>query len=246
MKIFFLAILLTTAYLCPAQNDSTWLRGFPITDYMVPLNDSTMVVQLEMPDGLKLADRQLGLVYSVYKNSTDDVVQKGYGRCYLVKGNYHYFAISHNESGRKLEKGDLLYTFLPIKKDIFHGRTQSLAAHFIRLMDVHGNYLFDRYNVFLDWTENDENNLIDSLVADIRFTGSYFLDVNPEMNLPIKSGPYQGGEILEFMAECQPATVKEFLDYMIARPRNYAGHEWKFTEIFATWLKEGSPMIKKD
>lgn len=245
MKIKIVLILLSWPFLCFAGSDTTILRAFPITDYMVPLNDSTVVVQLEMPEGLKLKDKQLGIVYGIYKTSSADVVQKGYGKCYLVKSNYHYFAISHNESAKKLEKGDLIYTFMPAPENIFYGRITGLSSHFIRLKNVHGDYFYDRYHVFLKWTEQDENNLIDSLVSDIRFTGSYFLNNHPDMNVRVVSGPYQGGDILDIMAECQPGTIKDFLDYVNAKARNYAGCEWKISEIFATWLKEGAPTIVK-
>ena len=205
-----------------------------------------MVVQLEMPEGLKLKEKQLGLMYGVYQGSRDAAVQKGYGKCHLIKSEYHYFAIGHNSSGRPLEKGDLLYTFLPPNKNVYYGKLSALASHFIRLTDVHGNPFYDRYHIFLKWTPEEENKLIDSMVADIRFTGSYFLDNDPSMNQPIRSGPYQGSEILEFMAECQPKTVKDFFDFVNAKPRLYAGREWKVSEIFATWLKEGSPMVIRE
>lgn len=240
--MLFLLLISTQAF---AQKDTTWLRAFPITDYMVPLNDSTTVVQLEMPEGLKLKDKQLGLVYGVYDNSKETAVEKGFGKCYLIKSVYHYFAISQNKSGKQLQKGDLLYTFLPLDKNVFMGRIPKMAGHFIRLLNVHGEPFYDRYHVFNKWTEADEKKMIDSLIADIQFTGTYFLDAQPSLNERIRSGPYEGEEILEFMAECQPSTVEEFLDYVFARPRLYAGKEWKIAEIFATWLKEGSPGVVK-
>jgi hypothetical protein len=195
-----------------AQTDTaTWLRAFPITDYMVALNDSTKVVQLEMPDGLVIKEKQLGMLYGVYNGSRDKAVQKGYGRCHLIKGNYYYFAIGHNTSGLSLEKGDLVYTMMD-KTPIYYGRIPKIAAHFIRLQNVYETPLFDRYTIFSNWTEKDEKNIVDSMVADIRFTGKYFSENN----------------------------------YMIARPRLYAGREWKIAELFATWLSEGAPTVLKD
>jgi len=231
-----------------AQTDTakTWLRAFPITDYMVSLNDSTKVVQLEMPEGLKFQDKQLGLIWGVYVNGNrDEVVQKGYGKCYLVKGAYYYFTISHNESGKPLKKGDLLYAFMP-RSSIYFGQAAILASHFIRLQNVYEQPLFDRYNIFLKWTESDERKLVDSLVADIRFTGKYFLGIKSDMNKTISSGTYKDQKLLEVMVQCSPFDVMRFLDYIIARPRLYAGKEWKISEIFATWLNEGAPTVMKD
>jgi len=242
LKLFFpFFIFLSVAG--AAQNDTTkWLRAFPITDYMVDLNDSVKIVQLEMPDGLIIKEKQLGMAWGVYEHSKADAVEKGYGRCNLIKGNYYYFTIGNNKSGLLLKKGDLVYTMMD-KTPIFYGRIPKLAGHFIRLLNVYETTLFDRYLIFSNWTATNEKNILDSMVADIRFTGKYFLENNPSMDVPIKNGDYKGKTVLHFMIEATTTDVNKFLDYMIARPRLYAGREWKISEIFATWLSEGAPTV---
>jgi hypothetical protein len=47
------------------------------------------------------------------------------------------------------------------------------------------------------------------------------------------------------MAACLPEYVRNFMDYVIARPRLYAGKQWKLSEVFATWAAEGAPEIVK-
>lgn len=221
------------------------LRAFPITDYMLDLDDSTKLVQIEMPENLKLKDKQIGLLYGLYESSAATAIQKGYGKCQLIKGNYYYFAINKNNSSLPITKGDLLYTFME-KTNIHTGQLPKLAAHFIRLQDVYENSLYDRYNIFLKWSKEDERKLMDSIVRDIRFTGEYFLKENPSMDVLIQKGDYKGQKTLYVMAECMEADVIKFFDYMIARPRNYAGKEWKVSEIFATWLSEGAPTVIKE
>lgn len=224
---------------------SRWLRAFPITDYIVKLNDSTKVVQIQMPDAYSLKEKQLGLIWGVYEKSKDEAVEKGYGRCHLIKGDYYYFSIGHNASGRELKKGDLLYTFMD-KTNIYFGQVPQIAAHFIRLQDVYEEPLFDRYSVFGYWTAADEKKVIDSMAADIKFTGKYFIENDPSVDKPINSGDYKGKKTLHVMAECKSADVIKFLDYVIARPRMYAGRDWKISEVFATWLSEGAPTVIKD
>ncbi len=246
MKQFMLFVMLLISMLSFAQTDTTnkLLRAFPITDYMIDLNDSTKLVQIEMPENLKLKDKQIGLLYGVYENSSATAIQKGYGKCQLIKGNYYYFAISNNSSGQTITKGDLLYTFME-KTKIYNGRIPQLAAHFIRLLDVYDTPLYDRYTTFLKWSRDDEKKVMDSIVRDIRFTGEYFLKENPSMDVLIQKGDYKGHKTLYIMAECAETDVIKFFDYMIARPRNYAGKEWKVSEIFATWLSEGAPTVMK-
>jgi hypothetical protein len=246
MRKIFLFGLLIVKTACFAQADtSRWLRAFPITDYMVKLNDSTTVVQLEMPENHSLKDKQLGVLWGVYNGSKEEAVQKGYGRCHLIKGVYYYFSIGHNTSGLVLKKGDLLYTLMD-KTTIFYGQVPQLAAHFIRLLNVYEKPFYDRYTIFSQWNETNEKQLIDSLVTDIQFTGKYFIENNPSGDKLIPAGEYKDRKTFYVMAECRPEDIKKFFNYVLARPRLYAGREWKVSEIFATWLTHGAPVVLKD
>jgi hypothetical protein len=228
-----------------AQTDtSKWLRAFPITGYMVDLNDTVKVVQLEMPDGITIRDKQLGLMYGRYSSSREEAVEKGYGRCYLIKANYYYFAMGHNKSGLPLKQGDLLYTNM-LQTSIYYGRFPKLAGHFIKLLDVYEKPFYDRYLIFNQWSADTENKLVDSLVADVQFTGNYFLENNPGMNVDVKTGDYAGKKVLDIMIRSNRKTLEDFLDYLLARPRLYAGGEWKISEIFATWVTAGAPKVVK-
>jgi hypothetical protein len=246
MKRLIFLILVSLPVLLHAQTDtSKWLRAFPITDYMVDINDTTKVVQVEMPDGLSLKEKQPGMLYGVFNKLKEEAVEKGYGRCNLIKGNYYYFTISNNKSGKAIQKGDLIYTFIE-KTKIYYGQVPQLASHFIRLLDVYENPLYDRYTVFDKWTEGDDKAVIDSAVADIKFTGNYFKENNPNSDVIIKEGKYKGGSTFDMMMNCAPGLLASFFDYIIARPRNYAGHEWKVSETFATWVSEGAPTVIKE
>jgi hypothetical protein len=246
MKYLFFFHLLLLSITGFSQKDTTkWARAFPITDYMIELNDSNLVVQVELPEGLQLKEEQLGVIYGVYKKVKEDAVQKGYGRCYLIKGNYYYFTIGNNTSGLELKEGDLLYTMMS-KTNIYYGYIPKMASHFISLMNVYDSALYDRYLIFNDWTKEKETKLIDLMIQDIQFTGKYFLDNSPEMNRSIESGDYKGRKTLDVMIGCTTADIHDFFDYILARPRNYAGHSWKISEIFATWITEGAPKVVRE
>ena len=45
------------------------------------------------------------------------------------------------------------------------------------------------------------------------------------------------------MTECKPEDIKDFFGYVITHPLLYAGNKWKVSEIFATWLSEGAPVV---
>jgi hypothetical protein len=206
---------------------------------MVDLNDTVRVVQVEMPDSLSIKEKELGVLFGAYHGDRNTAVQKGYGRCQLIKGNYFYFTI-HHDSAATFQAGDLIYLFM-VRTNIYYGLFPKLASHFIRLQDVYGNAFYDRYQVFREWSALDEDRLIDSIQKDIRVTGKYYLEKEPSMDLVVESGLYQGGKLLSLMAECNAGDVRRFLEYVIEHPRLYAGNEWKISEIFATWIKNGAP-----
>lgn len=231
---------------CFAQTDTAkQLRAFPITSYIVDLNDSVKIVQLEMPDGLKLKEKQIGLLRGVYGTSNEDTVQKGYGRCNLIKGNFYYFTIGNNTSYVAPKEGDLVYTFVD-RSGAYYGQIPKLASHFIQLLDVYDKPFYDRYIVFDEWTVQQEKALIDSMVKDIKFTGNYFMENDPSMDKVITKGDFKGKKILTVMAECKPEYVRDFLTYVYVRPLLYAGKKWKISEVFATWAIEGAPTVIKN
>jgi len=246
MRKLFLIALLITSFNSFAQSDSTkWLRAFPITDYIVDLNDTIKLVQLEMPEGIVLKEKQLALLRGTYGAVKSDTAEKGYGRCNLIKGQFYYFTIGNNKSGAAIKAGDLLYTFMD-KSNIFFGQIPKLASHFIQLQTVYEEPMYDRYLIFNGWTAEKEKALIDSMVVDIKFTGNYFLENDASMDKLATSGTFKGQKTLSVMANCKAQYVKDFLDYVIARPRLYAGSKWKISEVFATWVAEGAPMVVRE
>lgn len=245
MRKFVFISLLFFSSTCFSQTDTTkWFRAFPVTDYLIDLNDSTKLVQVELPDGITIKDKQLALLRGVYNTSKTDTAEKGYGRCHLIKGNFYYFAIRNNKSNVTIKEGDLIYTLMN-KTNIYYGQLPKLASHFILLQNVYEEPLYDRYLIFNNWTKEKEKTLIDSMVTDIKFTGNYFIQNDPSMDKLATTGQFKGKKTLSVMADCQPAYVKDFLDYIIARPRLYAGKKWKISEIFATWVSEGAPTVIK-
>ena len=241
--LLLLYILVATT--CFAQTDtSRWIRAFPVTSYIVELNDSVKLVQLYLPGGPVLKDKQVGLLRRVYKDDPADTVTIGTGLCHLIKGDYYYFSINIRESGKLPKENDLLYTILewPV---VYKGQLLRLASHFIGLQNVYDTPFYDRYTIFDKWNEDDEKKVMDSIVQDIRFTGEYFTKNDPSMNQLISTGAYKGKMILAVMTTCRKEDVVSFFDYMLVRPRLYAGHAWKLSEIFATWLNSGAPTVIK-
>ena len=243
MKKLLLVLFYIASMKTFGQKDTTrWVRAFPITNYIVDASDSIKIVQVHLPDGVTFADKQLGLLKGMYRDKHADTMTIGTGRCNLIKGNYYYFTINYKQNGKLPREGDLLFTFMN-KTPVYRGKIVKLASYYIGLQDVYEKPLYDRYSVFSQWTKSDEETLIDSIVSDIHFTGNFYLNNNPDINVKIKSGKNEGKGVLNTMIACGNRDVADFLEYMAARPILYAGHAWKVSEVFATWLSEGAPTV---
>ncbi len=240
-KLFCVLFIFISAN-ASAQADSIFFRAFPITDYMMDVNDSVKIVQVQLPTGPSIQMKQVGVLRGVYRESKSDTTMIGTGRCNLIKGDYYYFTINWKLSGTLPRRNDLLYVRIP-RPPAYRRQIIPVASHFIVFRNVYDEDLFDRYAVFNKWEQSDEDALIDSMVRDVRFTGNYFLENNPSMNVKIATGKYQNQMVLNAMVVCAKPDMVDFLDYVIARPRLYAGREWKIAEVFATWLSSGAPTV---
>jgi hypothetical protein len=245
MRRILIGIFILFATKIVAQDTTKLLVAFPITSYMVDLNDSTKLVQIVAGSTWNIKDKQLGLVKGIYRDGNADTATKGYGKCQLIKGDYYYFAIGSGRKESSLKAGDLLYTFIDMPGK-YIGQLTKIASKYINLQKVTEEFFYNRDDIFLNWDKQKEGAILDSMVADIHFTRNYFKENNPSMNQKIASGFYINSMVLDVMMTIRPKDLSDFLEYIIARPNLYAGNNWKISEIFATWLISGAPTIIKN
>ena len=226
-----------------SQKDSVEvLFAFRITDYQVKLNDSVTVVQINLPDAIPLSiyDKQLGIVKHRYMNGTLDTSLIGWGRCHLIKGNYYYFAINKYHADEP-EQGDLLYT--KCKTPVYYKSLLfDINRHAVSLITVDDNQFYHVADLF-QLNQQKEKALLDSMVADIRFTGAIMKKQMPEQNQLIEGGLFNRKKLFDAMQITTKNELEEFLKYMVARPERYAGNTWKLSEIYATWMINKTPQV---
>jgi hypothetical protein len=220
--------------------------AFRITDYTVKLNDSVTVVQVNLPESspISINKGQVAILRHRYENGTAyDSSIIGWGRCHLIKSNYYYFSI-HKYHDEEPGQGNLLYTKCkaPVK---YSGLLFNIGRHAISLTKVDESQFYYTNDIFSDITPEKEKAIIDSMVADIQFTGKTMLDISPQMNRDVKGGIYDGKKLLVAMQEVKPSEVEDFLKFMATKPAKYAGNVWKISEVFATWMINETPVIKE-
>jgi len=226
-----------------SQKDSVEvLFAYRITDYTVKLNDSVTIVQITLQDALPVSikDKAIGILKHRYESGNIDTNLIGWGRCNLIKGDYYYFTI-HKYSSEEPEQGDLLYTkckTLPYYKSLLF----DINTHAINLTTVYEDQFYHASELF-QLNAQKEKALLDSMVADIRLTGTEMKKQMPGQNQLVKGGLFDGKKIFEAMETTSRKELEEFLKYVIARPVNYAGNTWKLSEIFATWAINKSPQV---
>ena len=248
MRRYFLTIIfILFISVSFAQTDSAEaMFAFRITDYMMKLNDSTTIVQVALPDAspVVIKKEQVAVLTHRFENATTyDTSLIGWGRCQLIKTNYYYFTI-HKYHSDEPRQGDLLYTKckVPVK---YAGLLFNIGRHAISLTKVDQGQFYYAIDVF-SMAKEKEDEILDSMVADIQFTGKAMLKQMPEQNRDIKGGIYDGKKLFAAMQEIKKNELEEFLKYIFARPNKYAGNVWKISEVFATWMINGTPKVKEE
>lgn len=115
-----------------------------------------------------------------------------------------------------------------------------LTRNHIRLNSVEGNWLYVPKNVNISFTKAREKDYLIAFLDDIQYTAK---EMRKQMDEPkILRGELEGVGLFDMMEKSTTSDVYAFLTYIKARPSKYRGHTWKISEIYATWMHEGSPL----
>jgi len=241
-RTFCFCLIIFNVHIAFAQKDSIEsFFTFRITDYMIRLDDSTTIVQIAVPDAwpLKIADEQIGILKHRYEQGVEyDTNMIGWGRCHLIKEEWHYFAI-HEYQQRKPGQGDLLVTGCKMPP-VYTGLLFNLSRHGISLTRVDEDQFYNSAEVFYMGPKSEQK-FLDSMAADICYTGKSMLAQNNGKDNQIVGGLFDGKKLFAAMQTITRNEVQKFLKYMAAFPVKYAGNVWKLSEIFATWMTNQTP-----
>ena len=242
--IYLFLILVFSSNQLQAQKDSIEkIVAFKITGYIKPLTDSSTVVQVFKPASCPVAisDKQLVVLYHAYKTDTKpDTAMIGWGRCNLIKSDYYYFGIRLQKMQQPSE-GDIIYLKLKVPF-VYDGLLLNVMNHAIQFTNVYGDNFMNSNAIFTN-TKKDEENILDSMLSDIRYTANAMFQQIPEQNQIVKDGIYKGQKLFTAMLFARRSELELFLKYIAARPKNYAGNTWKISETFATWIDGGTPTV---
>jgi hypothetical protein len=208
-----------------AQKDSIErVVAFKITGYIKVLTDSSVAVQVLKPASFPavIKDKQLGVLYHAYKSGTTlDTATIGWGRCSLIKSDYYYFGIRLQKM-QQASEGDIIYIKVKLPY-VYDGLLLNVMNHAIAFTNVYGDNFMSSNAIYTN-TKKDEENILDSMLNDIRNTANAMFQQMPEQNQLIKDGIYKGQKLFTAMLFAKRNELELFLKYVIARPKNYAGN----------------------
>ncbi len=104
---------------------------------------------------------------------------------------------------------------------------------------------FYTFETALELKETKERGIIDLMVSDIIYTGLEMQKKMDDQDMIIKGGLFDGKKLFATMQMITAENVKDFIDYVIARPVKYTGNTWKISETFATWVTSETPRAIK-
>lgn len=217
--------------------------AMPVTDYIIEANDSVIIVQVKLPEGLSIKLKTYGLIRSVFNTPGDSVITVGSGRCQLIKGEYYYYGLLKKYMSRKPLPGELLYTDVSTAP-FYAGALFNAVRHSLEINSVQGDLMANLTTTMQLKTSEDEMSLLTKLQDDVKFTGKVMHEENDKQDMVITDGRFKTLKLFAAMQTITVADVKYFLEYINARPEKYAGHTWKFSEIMATWMVSGAPTVK--
>lgn len=244
---FVLMLVIFSGTRVQAQKDTAdKIFAFKITSYINRLTDSSVIVQVQKPATVPviIKEKQLATLFHNYSTGkTFDTAMIGWGRCQLIKSDFYYFGLLLKK-GQQASGGDLLYlkAKLPL---VYDGLLFKVMRHAVSFTTVFGDDFMNSNALFTN-TQKDELRLLDSMVNDIQFTGKAMQEQMPGQNQLIAEGAFKGKKVFDAMQAAKRTDLEQFLKYMIARPKIYAGNNWKVSEIFATWMAEGAPAAEEN
>jgi WD40 repeat protein len=170
--------------------------------------------------------------------------------CYIREVNDDYcVAYARNDSVLYVKEGDIveLKTRLPLfwrKLDV-----GDLLMRAISFRDNFSQPVFNYRYLYYYADSNTNNdiaaiskNLVDEVVAMLAEDTAKgdFVNVKGE------KGIFAGDNVMRAMSRSKPEHLRLFLSFVSAYPRTYLGTSFKFSEMFATWVINNTPLAIKD
>ena len=239
-----LCLLLLPAFIAAQSKDGRQLVALTISYDPDPTDEGKYYLVADKPPVVKLNPDQTFLLQSAWHKEGDSIVSIGVGT--VSKMNDTSVELSGTLfPGKKIAKGDMAMFLVPLYVPVRDTLFFKMARNDISFTTVEDSVFYDR-NAMLKAPETyPTKTLLEAMAKDVRYTGKAMTDLNNNQDREIISGIYKGQKLFAMMQKTSADDVLQFISYVYARPDKYKAHVWKISETFATWVINGTPVIKK-
>jgi tetratricopeptide (TPR) repeat protein len=112
-----------------------------------------------------------------------------------------------------------------------------LATYHVALQDLTGRTIVDYRTLYDRATAPSDEKLMAAMLDDIHGA----VASESIMNQRIETGRFAGKTIAATVQETTRADLERFLKFVEKYPRDFFGRDWKVTELYVLWAREGSP-----
>lgn len=231
----------------------------PATEEM-PMYFPVTKVEIVSKDSLRLnirAGKLDGITDSVIKcgiisNYDDKDPKRPFGlvNCYIrnLQDNF-CVAMASNDSSLMVKNGDLVEIKIRVPlhwRKLDFGYPSSLAIGFrnnYKQPIIDSRYL---YYYADSLTNKDLTSVLKYEVDEIASTLGEDTLHGEYANVRGEKGIFSGQNVMAALAHTLPEHLRLFVSFVSSYPRKYMGHDYKFSEVYATWVISNTPLAKKD
>ncbi|MDW3650128.1 MAG: hypothetical protein R8P61_23845 [Bacteroidia bacterium] len=236
-SIYLLLGMLSGINILLAQSPKSTLMSFPITASWED-KKGNQILQISLPESVEWGKYSEATVLGIW---TEEAPERNVelGKANLTQEDIPSLNFQLQAS-LSVKEGDLLQGWVRIPQIKERSMLSDLVAQQVWLIDVYGQAFYDMGTVLKNDSPDLEALLLGKMIADIRFVAEAMGKQGME-DTKIEQGAYIGKGVFEIMEKASLEQLKEFLGYIRFKPSKYRGHNWKVSEVFATWLTAGAP-----
>jgi hypothetical protein len=149
--------------------------------------------------------------------------------------------LAEDEEGNfgEVVPGDLVELPLALSGIAEPGLVFEMERLNVILTDIYDEPIVEEDILFFEYGVGVEEQALAAMAEDIRFVAG---EMRGQMDDPaVEEGSYAGNSLFDVMEKATEEDVVAFLTYVKNRPARYTGHNWRVSEVFATWVVEGAP-----
>ncbi len=199
-------------------------------------------IAIERIPDINITPGQTFIIKAIFEDGQKDTSTKAVGIVESITTQYINAKIPADKFYSTFSSTAMAYFLTPkntLRKDIFY----KFARMQIGFKSVEDSVIFNPTAHLSIFTKEIEENILTAMLNDIHYTASAMIDQSDGQQQTINGGDFDGKPLFETMQIVTSADLKNFLNYVWARPEIYTGQNWKISEIFATWMVNQTPKI---